>query len=23
LYFGTAAALVLGMIATYRPQNRL
>ena len=23
LYFGTAAALILGMIATYRPQNRL
>jgi Zn-dependent protease len=23
LYFGTAAALVLGMIATYRPQHRL
>jgi Zn-dependent protease len=23
LYFGTAAMLILGMIATYRPQNRL
>jgi Zn-dependent protease len=23
LYFGTAAALILGMYATYRPQNRL
>jgi Zn-dependent protease len=23
LYFGTAAALILGMIATYRPQHRL
>jgi Zn-dependent protease len=23
LYFGTAAALILGMIATYRPQDRL
>ena len=23
LYFGTAAALILGMIATYRPQTRL
>jgi Zn-dependent protease len=23
LYFGTAAALILGMIATYRPQSRL
>jgi Zn-dependent protease len=23
LYFGTAAALILGMFATYRPQNRL
>ena len=23
LYFGTAAALILGMIATYKPQHRL